>query len=232
MTPDRGSADSGRCSRRRLRGRPGATTGALPPRRRRPAGDRRRRGRARSTALSSDERARDRRRAGRRSRRDHELTWHQDADGLSVASRPRAGDFDDDRIGIAVYRIAFDDAERRSELFAPTDPRTDRRSRPLLADARPGDIVQLGDGTTGDPPTVPPASYSADSARLGRRSRSVPAPPTSIVPDGPVLTVGRNAGSNTSGSPDGRRDPTCSPVRSSRSPTTSSPCSAASSTAP
>ncbi len=123
---------------------------------------------------------------------DHELTWRQDSDGLSVASRPRAGDFDDDRIGIAVYRISYDHAERPSGLFTPHDP-APIDLRPLLADSRPGDIVQLGDGTYRGPATVP-AGVVLRGLGPNRTTISLGAgAATSIVPDGPVLTVGRNA---------------------------------------
>ncbi len=123
---------------------------------------------------------------------EHELRWHQDADGLSVASRPRAGDFDDDRIGIAVYRIGIEEADVPSELFPPKEPRPIDLA-PLLADARPGDIVQLGDGHYLGPASIPEGVVlrglgpSRTTISLGTR------PSTSIVPDGPVLAIGHSA---------------------------------------
>ena len=123
---------------------------------------------------------------------DHELSWRQDADGLFVSSRPRAGDFDDDRIGIAVYRIGFEDADLPSALFTAKEP-TPIDLAPLLADARPGDIVQLGDGHYRGPATVPPGVVLRGLGP-GRTTVSLgAAATTSIVPDGPVLSIARNA---------------------------------------
>lgn len=123
---------------------------------------------------------------------DHELSWRQDAAGLSVASRPRDGDFDDDHIGIAVYRIVFEDADLPSELFPAQNPDPIDLA-PLLADARPGDIVQLGDGHYLGPATVP-ASVILRGLGPNRTTISNGAQPaTSNVPGEPLLTVGRHA---------------------------------------
>jgi alpha-L-fucosidase len=122
----------------------------------------------------------------------HALTWRQDADGLSVASRPRAGDFVDDRIGIAVYRIEFEEADLPSELFPAQDP-TPIHLAPLLADARPGDIVQLGDGVYLGPATVPAGVVLRGLGPSRTTISSGARPPRSIVPDEPVLTVSREA---------------------------------------
>jgi alpha-L-fucosidase len=122
----------------------------------------------------------------------HTLSWHQDADGLSVSSRPPAGDFDDDRIGIAVYRITFEEPERPTELFAPTAPAPIDLA-PLLAEARPGDIVQLGEGQYRGPAAIP-AGVVLRGLGPGRTTISLETDqPTSTVLEEPVLTIGRNA---------------------------------------
>jgi alpha-L-fucosidase len=56
--------------------------------------------------------------------------------------------------GIAVYRFELAPVERPVELFEP-QPRQPIELAPLLRDASPGDIVQLGDGTYTGPVTVP-----------------------------------------------------------------------------
>ncbi len=123
---------------------------------------------------------------------DHAVTWTQDASGLSVSSVPAAGDFEADRIGIAVYRIAFEHAERPIELFTPAEPTPVDLGR-LLADARPGDIVQLGEGHYRGPARVPPGVVLRGLGPSRTQISLGSGPATSIVPDGPVLTVGRNA---------------------------------------
>ncbi len=55
---------------------------------------------------------------------------------------------------IAVYHFVLGAVERPVELFAP-QPRLPIDLSPLLRDAAPGDIVQLGDGTYTGPVTVP-----------------------------------------------------------------------------
>ncbi len=109
-----------------------------------------------------------------------------------MSSIPRAGDFDADRIGIAVYRIAFEHAQRPIELFIPAEP-TPVDLGPLLADARPGDIVQLGEGHYCGPARVPPGVVLRGLGPSRTRISLGSDPATSIVPDGPVLTIGRNA---------------------------------------
>jgi alpha-L-fucosidase len=69
----------------------------------------------------------------------------------SLERRARAGRVDE----IPVYRIVLAPVEQPVELFAPL-PRQPIQLAPLLGDARPGDIVQLGDGTYLGPVTVPP----------------------------------------------------------------------------
>jgi len=123
---------------------------------------------------------------------DHELSWRQDTDGLSVASRPQAGDFDGDRIGIAVYRIEFEEPDVPRELFPAKEP-TPIDLAPLLADARPGDIIQLGDGHYRGPATVPPGVVLRGLGPIRTTISLDTRPSTSIVPDEPTLTVGGNA---------------------------------------
>lgn len=122
----------------------------------------------------------------------HELTWRQDGDGLHVSRRPVAADFDRDVIGVGVYRVAVDEAVRPGALFAPVAT-TPIALAPLLDDARPGDIVQLGDGVYEGPATVPPGvvlrGLGPDRTTIG----VAPDPAVTIVPDDPVLSVGRNA---------------------------------------
>jgi alpha-L-fucosidase len=83
--------------------------------------------------------------------------FHQGADGLHVEGwrsalerRARAGRVDD----IAVYRLTMTPVDQPIELFEPA-PRQPIALAPLARDARPGDIVQLGDGTYVGPLTVP-----------------------------------------------------------------------------
>ncbi len=83
--------------------------------------------------------------------------FHQRDDGLRVDGgrsplerRTHTGRIDD----ISVYRVVLAPVEQPVELFAP-QPRQPIQLAPLLRDASPGDIVQLGDGTYIGPVTVP-----------------------------------------------------------------------------
>ena len=83
--------------------------------------------------------------------------FHQLDDGLQIESgrsalqrRTRPGRLDD----ICVYRLIVVPVERPVELFEP-QPRQPIALAPLVRDARPGDIVQLGNGTYTGPVTVP-----------------------------------------------------------------------------
>jgi alpha-L-fucosidase len=86
------------------------------------------------------------------------VRFRQDEDGahLDVAKpsferRSRAGRATE----ITVYELVVVEVERPAELFAPA-PRQAIELAPLLRDAAPGDIVQLGDGRYLGPVTVPP----------------------------------------------------------------------------
>jgi alpha-L-fucosidase len=68
----------------------------------------------------------------------------------SIERRARGGRLD----GICVYEVTLARIERPVELFEP-QPRQPIALAPLLHDAGPGDIVQLGDGTYTGPVTVP-----------------------------------------------------------------------------
>jgi alpha-L-fucosidase len=76
---------------------------------------------------------------------------HVDGGRSALERRARAGRLDD----VSVYRLTLTPVERPIELFEPR-PREPIPLAPLLRDARPGDIVQLGDGTYLGPVTVPP----------------------------------------------------------------------------
>ena len=85
------------------------------------------------------------------------VPFHQDDDGVHVDNvrsaldrRTHAPHADD----IVVYRVRVVEATRPVELFEPA-PRTPIDLAPLLRDASPGDIVQLGDGQYLGPVTVP-----------------------------------------------------------------------------
>ena len=86
------------------------------------------------------------------------LLFNQDHEGLHIdlprSTRDRHGQHDQ-VVDIAVYRIDFSEPERPVELFAPP-PSRPIPLEPLLDDASPGDLVQLGAGTYCGPVTVPP----------------------------------------------------------------------------
>lgn len=119
---------------------------------------------------------------------DHRL----DRDGLQVAALPSPTGFPDDRIGVGVYRIVIRAADRPAELFASSGP-IPTPLAPLLANAAPGDIVQLGDGSYLGPATVPPGvvvrGLGADRTHVIAELHQ-----PSIVPPEPTITLERNAG--------------------------------------
>ena len=78
--------------------------------------------------------------------------WRQDEVGLHVEPAIAAAQHVAD---VAVYRVSVDAADRPQELFTPVDPDPVALG-PLVADARPGEIVQLGDGTYRGPIELPP----------------------------------------------------------------------------
>ena len=85
------------------------------------------------------------------------IGFRQHDDGLQIDGarsglerRTRAGSIDD----ICVYEVTMAPVEQPVELFEP-QPRRPIALAPLVSEARPGDIVQLGDGTYTGPVTVP-----------------------------------------------------------------------------
>ena len=81
----------------------------------------------------------------------HDDGLHIDGARSSLERRTRAGRAED----ISVYRVVLAAVEPPVELFEPPT-RQPIHLPPLLRDAAPGDIVQLGDGTYTGPVTVPP----------------------------------------------------------------------------
>ncbi|HUV17166.1 MAG TPA: alpha-L-fucosidase, partial [Ilumatobacteraceae bacterium] len=80
----------------------------------------------------------------------HDDGLHVDGGRSALERRTRAGRVED----VSVYRVTLAPVEQPVELFEP-QPRRPIELPPLLSDARPGDIVQLGDGTYLGPITVP-----------------------------------------------------------------------------
>ena len=128
------------------------------------------------------------------------LAFEHDDDGLRLAGvgRRTADRFRGDDIGATVYRLTVEPADRPVELFAPTDAAPIPLA-PLLDDARPGDIVQLGDGVYLGPATVPSGvilrglgagrttvHVERETGRMGQ------APLSGIVPLAPALTISRS----------------------------------------
>jgi alpha-L-fucosidase len=81
--------------------------------------------------------------------------FSQDGDGLHLdlprATRTR---HERDPIDVPVYRITLEPVEAPIELFAPT-PTAPTDLAPILAQARPGQIVHLGDGHYTGPANIP-----------------------------------------------------------------------------
>lgn len=112
-----------------------------------------------------------------------ELPWEQTDGALTVSSVP--GD-----VSPTVYRIRRSDVDSPDALFSLEDDE-DLALAPLIEGARPGDLVQLGEGTYRGPAVVPDGVIlrGLGSGRtVIRGSGSV-----SIVPAGPTLTIKRNA---------------------------------------
>lgn len=128
-------------------------------------------------------------------RRAVDVVWHQDDDGLHV-STPRLeahpATAEDDPVDVGVYRAIVEAVERPDALFAPIEP-TPTQLAPLLADARAGDIVQLGDGVYTGPAEIPPGVVLRGLGAARTTIAQVDDTAPSIVPTAPTLTVGRHA---------------------------------------
>lgn len=113
------------------------------------------------------------------------VAFEQRGDGLDIIERPRhpSERFRNDAIGISVYRITIEPAERPVELFSPetTDP---IELAPLLANSRPGDIIQLAEGVYVGPAIVPSGVVLrglGPGRTVIRSSRHGIVPPTTAV---------------------------------------------------
>lgn len=107
-----------------------------------------------------------------------EPLWEQDGAGLSI--RPLAGGSTvAGRDGPTVHRVEFEPIDVVAPTLFPPVERAPIPLAPLLAQARRGDVVQLGDGVHAGPATVPDG---VTVRGLGRRR-------TRIVADGPTAIV-------------------------------------------
>lgn len=127
-----------------------------------------------------------------------EVSWMQDDDGLHVIAAADLDGFADDLIGIAVFQVVLEPAEQPIELFPPVEPEPTPLA-PLLADARPGAIIQLGDGRYYGPAEVPDG---VTVRGFGPRRTIITTPDAddgddgvdgTIIPPGPILTLGAGA---------------------------------------
>ncbi|MGI9644709.1 MAG: alpha-L-fucosidase [Ilumatobacteraceae bacterium] len=82
------------------------------------------------------------------------VEFDHDADGIHLRLPRNVTRVLGQGVDVAVYRIAVEPADRPVELFAPGH-REPVPVAPLLADASPGDIVQLGEGPHVGPAIVP-----------------------------------------------------------------------------
>lgn len=115
-----------------------------------------------------------------------EMHWEQTDAGLSVT--PHTGG----SFPIVVCRVELADADEPDALFAMDADRPVALA-PLLAQAKPGDVVQLGEGAYEGPVTVPAGVIVRGLGPQRTTVRGAIPPGTSIVPPSPVLTVARNA---------------------------------------
>lgn len=116
----------------------------------------------------------------------NELAWEQNDTGLVIT--PRATE----SFPIVLCRLSLSSAESPDALFALNADEPIPLS-PLLADARPGDLVQLGDGVY-EGPAVVPAGVILRGLGSARTTIRTAAPTSeSIIPTSPTLTIGRNA---------------------------------------
>jgi alpha-L-fucosidase len=123
------------------------------------------------------------------------VTWIHDENGLTVLSPADDHARSADRIGIAAYRVTSTPTEPAFELFPAIEP-VPTPLAPLLADARPGDIVQLGDGRYVGPVVVPTGvtlrGFGPQRTTITTIASPANAGPT-IIPPGPILTLGRGS---------------------------------------
>jgi alpha-L-fucosidase len=122
------------------------------------------------------------------------VKWEQDEGGLRIlpdGSRTD-GEFFDDGIGIPVYRITIESVEPTAELFPMAEPAATALG-PLLADAQPGSIIQLGDGLYEGPVVVPARvtlrGFGPSRTIISNSMNPLP----SIVPTAPAVTLLRGA---------------------------------------
>ncbi len=117
-----------------------------------------------------------------------EVTWMQDHSGLRIDPNSAPSS---DAVDIAVYRIVAQPADQPNELFAPLAPEPTPLA-PLVEAATPGSIVQLGDGTYLGPANVP-AGVTVRGLGADRTVLVAPDSAATIVPRGPVVSVGPDA---------------------------------------
>ena len=111
------------------------------------------------------------------------VEFHHDDDGLQLHLPRTAPSAARATIDVPVYRLTIEAVEHPAELFAP-QPRQPVPLAPLLENAQPGDIVQLGDGVYVGPAEIPG----------GVVLRGLGAPRTVVDGDGgPALRLGRGA---------------------------------------
>ena len=115
-----------------------------------------------------------------------DLEWQQGDSGLTVT--PSTGGSSP----ILLCRVTLTDTERPEPLFsfAAEEPTP---LAPLLANARPGDVVQLVDGVYAGPGVVPAGVTLRGLGPARTTVRVSPDGPPSIVPASAALTIGHDA---------------------------------------
>ncbi len=114
------------------------------------------------------------------------MVWEQDSTGLAVT--PHAGG----SFPIVVCRVSLSAAESPEPLFA-LDPEAPIPLAPLLAQVKPGDVVQLGEGVYQGPAAVPPGVILRGLGPGRTTILAAAGASGSIIPAAPALTIGRNA---------------------------------------
>lgn len=119
-----------------------------------------------------------------------EVAFDHRSDGLHITEPPRhpSERFSRDAVGVAVYRLVVEPADRPIELFEPV-PSEPIELAPLLVAARPGDIVQLGDGDYLGPAVVPSGVVMRG---LGSGRTTIRPAEHGIVPAASAITVERS----------------------------------------